>query len=70
MVFASNNEFYTEGDAHADTYDWNATTKELVIHLTQDGNIQATVETNGWTTGSQAIVTLVGADGTLKLEKL
>ena len=70
LVFANNNEFYTEGDAHADTYDWNATTKELVIHLTEDGDRQATVEANGWTTGSEATVTLAGGDGTLTLKKL
>ncbi len=70
LVFANNNEFYTEGDAHADTYDWNATTKELVIHLTEDGDFQATVQANSWTTGSQATVKLVGADGILKLKKL
>ena len=69
MVFGNDRELYIEGDYKTISYDWNATTNRLIIHLQEDGDKSATVQTNGWTAGSTATVT-IDSGGTLTLKKL
>lgn len=70
MVFGNDGELYVEGDYKTISYDWNTTTNRLIIHLQEDGDMPATVQANGWTTGSTATVTIDGGKGTLTLKKL